>query len=151
LSINRFNLRVYALIVNQFDEILLSDEYRNGCFFTKFPGGGVEYGEGIFDALKRELEEEISLSIETATFFFVNDFIQVSAFSAQDQLIAFYYLIKIKKTAVSTSNYLIPFSEEIERQRWCQISTLKPQDLTFPVDRIVLEKFKSAQLFSEVI
>ena len=142
MSINRFNLRVYALIVNEFDEILLSDEYRNGCFFTKFPGGGVEYGEGIIDALKRELCEELNLSVEEGTFFYVNDFLQKSAFNPQDQLISFYYLIQLKKAKFSTLPYEIPFEVEGERQRWVSLSALTEDKLTFPVDKVVLEKLK---------
>ncbi len=143
MSINRFNLRVYALIVNEFDEILLSDEYRNGCFFTKFPGGGVEYGEGIIDALKRELCEELNLSIEEATFFYVNEFLQKSAFNPQDQLISFYYLIHLKKDKFSTLPYEIPFEEEGERQRWVNLSELELDKLTFPIDKITFQKLKN--------
>ncbi|MFM7472463.1 MAG: NUDIX hydrolase [Crocinitomicaceae bacterium] len=142
MSINRFNLRVYALIVNEFDEILLSDEYRNGYFFTKFPGGGVEYGEGIIDALKRELCEELNLSIEEATFFYVNEFLQKSAFNPHDQLISFYYLIHLKKDKFSTLPYEIPFEEESERQRWVNLSELELDKLTFPIDKIVFQKLK---------
>ena len=142
MSINRFNLRVYALIVNDFDEVLLSDEYRNGYFFTKFPGGGVEYGEGIIDALKRELCEELNLSIKDASFFYVNEFLQKSAFNPQDQLISFYYLIHLQRDKLSTIPYQIPFEEEGERQRWVKLSDLELDVLTFPIDKIALQKLK---------
>ena len=46
---NQFNLRVYGFIINKNQEVLLSDEFRFESFFTKFPGGGVEYGGGVFE------------------------------------------------------------------------------------------------------
>ncbi|HEY0897744.1 MAG TPA: NUDIX hydrolase, partial [Sphingobacteriaceae bacterium] len=48
-----FNVRVYGLLINHRQEILISDEEEYGVRFTKFPGGGLEYGEGLLDGLKR--------------------------------------------------------------------------------------------------
>ena len=138
----RFNLRVYALIINEFDEILLSDECRFGTFFTKFPGGGVEAGEGIKDALFRELQEELGLVQTAADFFYVNEFHQLSAFD-QSNLVAFYYLIKLKRNVLLfDEKYQIPFSEEQEKQRWVSLQELETTTLTFPIDQMVLEKLK---------
>jgi ADP-ribose pyrophosphatase YjhB (NUDIX family) len=136
----RFNLRVYALIINEFDEILLSDECRFGQFFSKFPGGGVEANEGIQAALHRELKEELNLEVPHAEFFYVNDFHQASAFD-NSSLVAFYYLIQLpKSTLLLNENYTIPFSEETEKQRWVPLNILHKEHLTFPIDRLVLEK-----------
>ena len=136
----RFNLRVYALIINEFDEILLSDECRFGQFFSKFPGGGVEANEGIQAALHRELKEELHLETPDAEFFYVNDFHQASAFD-NSSLVAFYYLIQLPKSILLLNdNYTIPFSEETEKQRWVPLNILRKEHLTFPIDRLVLEK-----------
>lgn len=136
----RFNLRVYALIINEFDEILLSDECRYGQFFSKFPGGGVEAHEGIQAALHRELKEELHLEKSEAEFFYVNDFYQASAFD-NSSLIAFYYRIQLPKSSfIPKENYTIPFSEETEKQRWVPLNVLSKETLTFPIDQLVLEK-----------
>lgn len=73
---HRFNLRVYALIIDESNRILISDECRFGHFFTKFPGGGIEANEGITDALKRELQEELSVEMLDASFFMSMIFIK---------------------------------------------------------------------------
>ena len=136
----RFNLRVYALIINEFDEILLSDECRFGQFFSKFPGGGVEANEGIQAALHRELKEELNLEVPHAEFFYVNDFHQASAFD-NSNLVAFYYCIQLPKSILLLNdNYTIPFSEETEKQRWVPLNIMRKENLTFPIDQLVLEK-----------
>ena len=139
----RFNLRVYGLVINDKNEILLSDEFRFGHFFTKFPGGGVEAGEGILDALKREFIEELNLAIEEASPFYYNDFYQESAFRKEDQVVSFYYMVKCDNSKIKVENYEIPFQEETEKQRWISVAALTVNDLTFPIDKIVLLKLKN--------
>ena len=140
----RFNLRVYGLIINENQEILLSDECRFGHFFTKFPGGGVEKGEGIIDALHREFQEELNLKIEDATPFYFNDFYQESAFRKEDQIVSFYYLVKCDISKIKVENYEIPFQEETEKQRWISIALLNENNLTFPIDKTVVGKLKES-------
>ena len=139
----RFNLRVYGLVINDKKEILLSDENRFGHFFTKFPGGGVEAGEGIIEALHREFKEELDLEIKEATPFYYNDFYQESAFRKEDQIVSFYYLVKCDLTKIKVQGYEIPFDKEGEKQRWIAINDLTENDLTFPIDKIVLAKLQN--------
>jgi ADP-ribose pyrophosphatase YjhB (NUDIX family) len=139
-----FNLRVYGLIINEKQEILLSDECRFGHFFTKFPGGGVEKGEGIIDALRREFQEELNLEIEDATPFYFNDFYQESAFRKEEQIVSFYYLVKCDISKIKVENYEIPFQEEKEKQRWISIALLNENNLTFPIDKVVVGKLKES-------
>ncbi|RZK13557.1 MAG: NUDIX hydrolase, partial [Flavobacterium sp.] len=49
-----FNVRVYGVLINHDNQVLISDEQSGGRTFSKFPGGGLELGEGLIDALKRE-------------------------------------------------------------------------------------------------
>jgi ADP-ribose pyrophosphatase YjhB (NUDIX family) len=145
---HRFNLRVYALIIDESNRILVSDECRFGHFFTKFPGGGIEKNEGIVDALKRELQEELDAEMLDSSFFYVNDFHQVSAFDTEHSLVVFYYKVRIHSLEkFGQTSYSIPFTEETEKQRWVSLYDLQESDLTFPIDQIVLKKLK-AELIS---
>ena len=139
----QFNIRVYGLLINEKDQILISDESRGGVFFTKFPGGGLEWGEGIKDCLKREFMEELAIHIEVGNHFYTTDFFIASAFKSSDQLISIYYKVQYDHTnALRFEEYPTPFTVSQERFRWKAISNLTEADFTFPIDKLVAKKLR---------
>lgn len=129
----RFNIRVYGICINENKEILLSDESFKGHEFTKFPGGGLEWGEGTRECLIREFQEEFQLEIEVCELFYLTDFFQASAFSEVDQVISVYYHIKLPKN----TDMLSQTGDKGERLHWVQLSGFHEDLLTFPIDRHV--------------
>ena len=62
---NRFNIRVYGLLINEQKQVLVSDELIRGSYITKFPGGGLEFGEGTRNCLQREfMLKLVTISIQ---------------------------------------------------------------------------------------
>lgn len=135
-----FNVRVYGLLINDDNEILLSDEHEYGIDFTKFPGGGLEYGEGLTEGLKREFMEECNTRIVILNHFYTTDFFVKSAFN-DSQVISIYYVVK----AISNLDVIIktkPFDfdgegEVLQSFRWVKVADLLPEDFTFPTDQHV--------------
>ena len=78
-----FNIRIYGLLLTPAKEVVVSDEYIRGNYFTKFPGGGLEFGEGTRDCLKREFKEEMNLEVTIGEHIYTTDFFQLSAFNPQ--------------------------------------------------------------------
>ena len=132
----RFNIRVYGICVNERAEVLLSDESHLNLDFTKFPGGGLEFGEGMIDCLKREFREEFNLEIEVGELFYLTDFFQISAFSANDQVISVYYLIRAD---IQELDHLIANPRD-EKLHWVKLSELKEEMLSLPIDKMVAGK-----------
>src|SRR5207344_3401209 len=89
-----FNIRVYGLLINEQRQVLVSDEYIRGDYFTKFPGGGLELGEGTRDCLKREFKEETGLDVIVGDHIYTTDYFQQSAFNPNDQIVSIYYFVK---------------------------------------------------------
>jgi ADP-ribose pyrophosphatase YjhB (NUDIX family) len=142
----RFNLRVYALIV-QDGSVLLSDEYVHDMKMTKFPGGGLYFGEGITDCLKREAIEEFGQSIEIIGHYYTTHFFQQALFYEDQQLISIYYLARFPdapRFRISDKPFDFPeLVNESQSFRWARISELDEDSLSFPVDRFVLSMLKS--------
>jgi ADP-ribose pyrophosphatase YjhB (NUDIX family) len=138
-----FNVRVYGILINGSDEVLLSDEYIRGSFITKFPGGGLEYGEGTRDCLKREWQEEVAQDIEVGDHLYTTDFFQKSAFGDGRQIISIYYYVR----ALSPLQAVIrsrPFAfDELRDQaqafRQVPLRKFSAEDVTLPIDKIVAE------------
>lgn len=66
-------VRVAALIENSQNEILLIQQKKKDSYYWLLPGGGIEFGESAEDALKRELKEELSLEMKSASFLLLNE------------------------------------------------------------------------------
>lgn len=144
---HKFNIRVYALIFNNKSEILLSDEYMLDQYMTKFPGGGLEFGEGAKDCIKREIMEELGIKTDIIEHFYTTDFFQKALFFKNTQLISIYYKVILNPSAIvpTTDKALdIPKVNGSQSFRWMKIDQIKETDLSFPIDRHVLNLLKQS-------
>jgi ADP-ribose pyrophosphatase YjhB (NUDIX family) len=60
---NATRIRAAAIIIEK-DKILLLAHKKNNNVYWLLPGGGINYGEPLHEALKRELKEELGISID---------------------------------------------------------------------------------------
>ena len=143
-----FNIRVYGILINENKQILLSDEFIRGQYYTKFPGGGLESGEGTRDCLKREFQEEMSLDVEVKDHIYTTDFFQISAFNPEHQIISIYYFVQplepitfslTQKEFDFTEQQLIIYKEksEIETFRFADLIYFSDKDVSLPIDKVV--------------
>jgi 8-oxo-dGTP diphosphatase len=141
-----FNIRVYGIIINSRKQVLLSDEFVLNTYMTKFPGGGLHFGEGPEECIKREALEEFGQEVEIISHFYTTGFFQKALFYPDHQLISIYYKLRfIKKPLFRISKIAFDFDEIKEGSqsfRWVSIDKLIEADLTFPVDRYVLNLLK---------
>jgi 8-oxo-dGTP diphosphatase len=148
-----FNVRVYGILINEISEILLSDELIRGKYYTKFPGGGLEIGEGTRDCLKREFLEEMNLRIEVGRHIYTTDFYQQSAFNPDDQIISIYYIAKpIEPILFSLTKKEFDFTEEqlkvyqqksaIETFRFVTLESFSEKNVSLPIDKVVAQIIK---------
>jgi len=144
--INHINIRVYGIFLNEKNEILLSDEYVLDRYMTKFPGGGLIPGEGTEDCLKREAIEEFGQEIDIISHYYTTGFFQKALFYEDHQLISIYYKARLKEPPVfkiSTKEFDFPEKQNGSQSfRWEPLSKLEEEDLTFPIDRVVIKMLK---------
>ncbi|MCB9447519.1 MAG: NUDIX hydrolase [Flavobacteriales bacterium] len=142
-----FNVRVYGIVRNESDEVLLTDEFRMGMRMTKFPGGGLQFGEGLHDALIREFREEMDLEAKVTGHYYTTDFFQASAFRDNEQLISIYYLADLENIAtLETSRKPFDFVHETDGAqafRWVPRQDLHEAALTFPIDQWVASRLRA--------
>lgn len=146
-KIVRFNIRVYGLAINDKNEVLLTDEFRLGMRMTKFPGGGLEPGEGTIDCLRRECREELNQEIEIIRHFYTTDYFQPTYLLKEpQQLISIYYLMKLvnpEQINISTKPFDFEDVDGAQSFRWVKLQDLNPDELTFPIDKKVVETLRS--------
>ncbi|HTN07633.1 NUDIX domain-containing protein [Agriterribacter sp.] len=153
-----FNLRVYGMFINKEKQVLVSDEFIRGSYYTKFPGGGLEFGEGTRECLKREFMEEMNLKIKVTGHIYTTDFFQMSAFSPDQQIISIYYFVEpLADITVPLRSKPFDFDErqlhvykqtgETETFRFIDWSDFSEESVTLPIDKVVAAMVKSGKKY----
>ena len=133
--IDKINIRVYAIYLNEKNELMALDEGYAGEKLVKLPGGGLEFGEGTIECLHREFAEELNLKIEVLEHFYTQEDFLVSRFRENEQLLTIYYTVNILNL-----EELKIIDESIEKVKWISLHEENP--LPLPIDKIVFEKLK---------
>jgi len=150
VPVSRWNVRCYALILNpERTHILVARErFPDGSVGCKFPGGGVEPGEALVDALWRECTEELG-STDGLTWLghaYTNDFFVRSAFREDEQILAVYHWMQADHDGIAwwdEKPATVAASEPLLEMNWEAVSGLTPDAMRFPIDRHVVENLKA--------
>lgn len=142
-----FSIRVYGILINERKQVLVSDEYIRGNYYTKFPGGGLELGEGTRDCLKREFMEEMNLQVEVGDHIYTTDIYQPSAFNSAHQIISVYYFVSAREAIrVPLRDKVFDFdvaqlkiyatTQQVETFRFIEWEEFSADALSLPLDKI---------------
>jgi 8-oxo-dGTP diphosphatase len=148
-----FNVRVYGILINDKKQVLVSDELIKGKRYTKFPGGGLEFGEGTRQCLQREFMEELNLKVSIDDHIYTTDFFQLSAFDPGHQVISIYYSVKAlepikqrmgKEAFEFDEDQMLIYKQnnEIETFRLIDWENLNEETVTLPIDKVVVQIVK---------
>jgi len=151
-----FTIRVYGILINEQKQVLVSDEFIRGNYYTKFPGGGLELGEGTRDCLAREFMEEMNLRVAVDEHLYTTDFYQKSAFNPAQQIISIYYYVTALEP-ITVPLCLTPFDfneeqlhtyasrKEVESFRFIDWNDFSAGSVTLPIDKIVAKLLKEVK------
>jgi len=151
MSITKFTIRVYGILMDENKRVLLSDEFIRGDYFTKFPGGGMELGEGTRDCLKREFKEETGLDVVVGKHIYTTDYYQQSAFNPSDQIISIYYFVHandVSSLNIKTKVFDFELHQiadpkgQSEVLRWIEWNDFNEDCVSLPIDKIVVRMLK---------
>jgi len=135
-------------MINNQQQVLVSDEYIRGGYYTKFPGGGLEFGEGTLECIVREWQEELGQDVKVVEHIYTTDFFQISAFDNETQIISIYYLVTpVSPFTANVGNTPFDFTipegaEEVERARWIDWNEFSAEAVTLPIDKVVADIIK---------
>ena len=119
----RFRASVYALIKHE-DNILLV-QTRTTHAYT-FPGGGIDLGEKMADALKREVREETGIDIKIGEMFHVQE--EFFYFDPEDiGYHAFLFFFNCKPITTDLQNGVIPEDFRTHQPSWVPLDKIDPE------------------------
>tara|TARA_B100001063_G_scaffold45048_1_gene38763 strand:+ start:2966 stop:3418 length:453 start_codon:yes stop_codon:yes gene_type:complete len=139
--------RVYGFLINNSKQVLVSAERFNGIPLIKFPGGGVEWGEGLQEALIREFKEELKISIGVKENIYFNDFPVESVIDKRYQVQAFFYHVEpLEPMRFSTVLSLKPPEKNTENFIWVDLKNLSEELFTYEIEK---EAVKALRIYAK--
>ncbi len=153
MAITKFTIRVYGILMDENKRVLVSDEFIRGDYFTKFPGGGMELGEGTRDCLKREFKEETGLDVIVGEHLYTTDYYQQSAFNPNDQIVSIYYFVHAENVSglnIKTKVFDFELHQisdphgQSEVLRWIDWNDFNEEAVSLPIDKIVVKMLRES-------
>jgi ADP-ribose pyrophosphatase YjhB (NUDIX family) len=125
LPVEKFIFRpsVYGVVIDNKKVVLLKNK-SNGKFW--FPGGGIELGERIEDALKREILEETGLNIKVGEMiFFKENFFYYQPLDEAYHAFLFFFICKPNNKKIGKSTDF-----ESKNPQWIKIMDVKEEQIS---------------------
>jgi len=113
---------VGALIFNEKDQLLIVKTHKWHGNYT-IPGGHVELGEHLMDALEREIKEETGLVLTGADFLGFQEFVYDECFWEHKHFIFFDFVCRVKPGEVQ-------LNDEAEDYAWVDLDEVDH----YPID-----------------
>jgi ADP-ribose pyrophosphatase YjhB (NUDIX family) len=134
----KIKVRVQAIIFNSNGELLLAKHQKSRKSYWVLPGGGVNFGEKMDEALKRELSEELGIKkphIKELTF--IDEFINENR-----HVILVSFRVGIEPPEIQTIKVEVADEAIKQVHFFSQNRITESFDTFYPSKDIILELFK---------
>jgi len=105
-------VRCRAVIIHEGKMLVV--KHAHDASFTAFPGGKLEYGEGVVECMERELTEELGVRPDVGRLLYVRSFINTDGV----QSIEFFFEIKNGADYTNTEELARTHAHEISEIIW---------------------------------
>ncbi|MDG1674981.1 MAG: tRNA (5-methylaminomethyl-2-thiouridine)(34)-methyltransferase MnmD [Flavobacteriales bacterium] len=150
----RLNVRVYMMVTRQEPstgklQVLVSYERLPMGGVMKFPGGGLEWGEGTTACLRREALEELGQPVEVERLVHVSQRAHISSFDPNHQVIAVHYEARLEGPVEFEDDGVLEdvFGKRVpmmhQRLGWRDVHSLGAREFQFASDREAWDAWRS--------